>query len=348
MIIAGCTIVSSLMSAKLVEKLGTGKLTALSVGITCLALFGFSFSHSFLMIVLWAVPYGLGAGAVDAGLNNYVALHYESRHMSWLHCMWGIGASLGPYIMSYAISRTQGWQMGYRYIALIQLALTALLIFSLPLWKEKDGEEGSGASQPAGSPAHAMTFSDILHTPGAKEVMITFFCYCALEQTAGLWASSFLVLHFHVGTDMAAGFAGLFYIGITIGRAVNGFLTFRLSDTSLIRLGEGIILTGVLLLALPVSSSAASIGLIVIGLGCAPVYPSLIHATPYHFGAEKSQALMGVQMASAYVGSCLMPPLFGLLAQQIGTGLLPYYLLALLVVMGFTHEMLNRKAPHHT
>ena len=333
MIIAAGTIVSSLYSDRLTGRFGTGRVTAASVGLTCLALFGFSFSHTFGLLVLWAVPYGLGAGAVDASLNNYVALHYKSRHMSWLHCMWGIGASLGPSIMGYAIAKGQTWNTGYRWIGYIQLVLTAVLLLSLPLWHEK--AEDAGKTEMA---EKAFSLREILRIPGAEAVMITFFCYCALEQTAGLWASSYLALHWNVPAETAASFASMFYIGITIGRAVSGFLTFRLNDTALIRLGQGVIAIGGLMLAVPVSSKLACMGLIVIGLGCAPVYPSLLHSTPAHFGTERSQAVVGVQMASAYIGSCLMPPLFGFLARHVAIALFPFYLLAVLLLMVFMHE----------
>lgn len=344
MIIAAGTIVSSLQSDRLTKKLGTGRVTAISVGITCVALFGFSFSSAFIQLALWAIPYGLGAGAVDASLNNYVALHYKSRHMSWLHCMWGVGASVGPYVMGFAIGHGQGWPMGYRYIGFLQAALTVILIFSLPLWKERTGMNAALSGDPdkkeSADTGKALTLPEIIRIPGAKEVMVTFFCYCAIEQTAGLWAASYLVLHWNIDVKTAASFASMFFIGITIGRAVNGFLTFRLSDTALIRLGQLIILIGCLMLLIPISSAVALAGLIVIGLGCAPIYPSVIHSTPAHFGADKSQAVIGVQMASAYVGTCLMPPLFGLIANNISITLFPCYLIIILVLMIIMHERL--------
>ena len=330
------TIVSSLQSDRLTRALGTGKVTALSVALTAAALFGFSISGSFWMLCLWAVPYGLGAGSVDASLNNYVALHYASRHMSWLHCMWGVGASVGPAIMGAALAAGQGWHMGYRYISLLQIALTAVLLFSLPLWKGRaDAPNGVGEGRP-------MKLFEVLAIPGAKAVMLTFFCYCALEGTAGLWASSYLVLQRGVDAKTAAGFASLFYLGITAGRAASGFLTLRFNDTQMIRLGQGILLTGILALALPLGQGTALAGFALIGLGCAPIYPSIIHATPAHFGAERSQAVIGVQMACAYVGSCAMPPLFGLLATHITAALLPFYLLALALLMVAMHERLVR------
>ena len=332
MIISLGTIVSSLQSDRLTRKLGTGKVTAFSVACTAIALLGFSFAHSFWELCLWAIPYGLGAGSVDASLNNYVALHYKSRHMSWLHCMWGIGATVGPYIMGYALTGGAGWNGGFRYVAFLQMALTVILFISLPLWKgQYIRVERKGAK-----PGKALSLREIFQIPGAKEIMLCFFCYCGIEQTAGLWASSFLTLQKGISADTTASLASMFYLGITLGRAVCGFITFKLNDTQMIRLGQGIIAVGVLALLLPGPNFVAMAGLILIGLGCAPIYPCIIHSTPAHFGEEKSQAVIGVQMASAYVGSTFMPPLFGLIAEHIEIRLMPLFLIfftALLVIM---------------
>ena len=339
MIISFGTVISSLKSDYLTRKLGTGKVMAISVGMTAAALFGFSISHSFAWLCLWAIPYGLGAGSVDASLNNYVALHYESRHMSWLHCMWGVGATLGPYIMGAVLTIGRGWNLGYRYIAILQIVLTTVLIFSLPLWKGKKTESDNMPS----SGTAALSLREALKIPGAKETMLCFFCYCSLEQTTGLWAGSYLMLYKGVAPETAAGFAGLFFIGITLGRALSGFITMKLNDVQMIHLGQGIILLGVITMLLPLSNTFSLFGLILIGLGCAPVYPCLIHSTPAHFGAERSQAIIGMQMASAYVGTCLMPPLFGIIANNISVALLPVYLLAILLIMVWMHERMNRK-----
>ena len=340
MIIALGTVVSSLQSDRLTQKLGTGKVTALSVLMTAMALFGFATSHSFGMLCLWAIPYGLGAGSVDASLNNYVALHYESRHMSWLHCMWGIGASAGPYIMGYALTAGWGWNSGYHIIAVLQIVLTAILLCSLPLWKQRPAEVlQDGKVQPA----KALSVREVLQLAGAREILVCFFCYCALEQTTGLWASSYLTLHKGVSADTAATFASMFYLGLTVGRALSGFLTMKLNDVQMIRLGEVIIGIGVLVMLLPFGQSLSLAGLILIGLGCAPGYPCVIHSTPAHFGADKSQAIIGIQMACAYVGTCLMPPVFGLIANHITVALLPVYLLIILVLMVIMHELLCKK-----
>jgi len=337
LIIALGTVVSSLQSDRMTKWLGAGKVTAFSVAMTAVAIFGFSASDAYWQLCLWAIPYGLGAGSVDASLNNYVALHYASRHMSWLHCMWGLGASIGPYIMGAALTGGLRWNMGYSIIFMLQIILTVVLFFSLPLWK-KPGEETED-----GIPAKPLTLKEIVKIPGAKEVMLAFFCYCALEQTAILWGSSYLVMHRGMDEETAASLASLFLLGLTLGRGLNGFLTYKLSDANLIRLGQGVIALGVLIMLLPLGVVASFIGLMLCGLGCAPIYPCVIHSTPDHFGPEKSQAIIGVQMASAYVGICCMPPLFGIIANHISASLLPVYLGAILILMVVMCERLNRK-----
>ena len=336
LIIAIGTVISSLQSDRLTKWLGSGKVTAFSVAMTAVAIFGFSISDAYWQLCLWAIPYGLGAGSVDASLNNYVALHYASRHMSWLHCMWGLGASIGPYIMGAALTGGMSWNMGYTIIAVLQAILTAVLLLSLPLWKNRARDEEAAGREP-------LTMKQIVAIPGAKEVMIAFFCYCALEQTAILWGSSYLVIHRGMDEETAASLASLFLMGLTAGRALNGFLTYKINDTNLIRLGQSIIGLGILIMLLPLGNMASFLGLMLCGLGCAPVYPCIIHSTPAHFGEENSQALVGVQMASAYVGVCAMPPVFGLIANHISASLLPWYLGAILLVMVAMCERLNRK-----
>ncbi len=334
MIISAGTVASSLACARLVRALGTGRLTLLSTALTCASLFGFSVSRSVPMLCLMAIPYGLGAGAVDAALNNYVALRYASRHMSWLHCMWGVGAALGPRILRNALLRGH-WSAGYRTVGFLQLGIAAALFLSLPLWKQPETADGKAPGRP-------LSLREVAALPGAGAVMLCFFCYCGLEQTAGLWACSYLVTARGLTAAEAAGFGSLFFLGITAGRALNGFLTFRLRDEQLIRLGGGVLALGVALLLLP-GTAPAGAGLVVIGLGCAPIYPCVIHSTPAHFGADRSQAVIGVQMASAYVGTLAMPPLFGLLSARLGLGLFPVWLFLLLGVMLLAHERLCRR-----
>ncbi len=337
MIISAFTIVSSLCSERLNARFGTGGVTAGSVLLTAAALLGFSSCTRFWQLCLWAVPYGLGAGSVDAALNAYVSLHYESRHMSWLHCMWGVGASIGPVIMGQALAGGS-WQGGYRIISVLQFALTLILFFSLPLWKRtgkaKDGEDFT--------PAHR-SIPQLLRLPGVPQVLLCFFCYCALEATAGMWAASYCTLVRGIDANTAANWTSTFYLGITIGRGICGFLTMKITDQNMIRLGQGVIALGVLLVLLPAGQTVLFAGLVAIGLGCAPVYPCIIHETPANFGRSLSLAMTGIQMAFAYVGSCLMPPLFGLLAQYVSPALYPWYLGVLLVVMFVMAESLHRR-----
>ena len=341
-IIAFGTIISSLMSDRITLMLGSGKTTFVSILMTAAALLGFSFSTRFYMLCLFAIPYGLGAGSVDAALNNYVALHYSSKHMSWLHCMWGLGASIGPAIMSFALTGGQGWKRGYLYISIIQLVISFIVFISLPLWKKRidSGSEGS-----EGEKHKPLSLKQVLSIPGAMPIMITFFCYCAIEVVVTLWASSYLNLYRGIDAEIAAAWGSLFLVGITVGRAINGFISMKLSDTALIRIGQGIILLGIVMVILPFGNTLCLVGLVVAGLGCAPVYPCIIHSTPARFGADKSQAIIGVQMASAYTGTCLMPPLFGLIAEHIAIALFPVFVGALLILMITMHEILCRKNP---
>ena len=332
MTVALGTIVSSLLSDRLTWRFGAGKVTAFSVAMTACALFGFSISREYWMLILWAIPYGLGAGGVDASLNNYVALHYSSRHMSWLHCMWGVGASVGPYIMGWVLSGGNHWSGGYRIVGILQVILTAVLFLTLGLWKNRQTEAEN--TQP-------VPLKEIISIPGAKEILVTFFCYCGLEQTACLWASSYLTLSRGVERSTAAFFDSLFFLGMTIGRGVNGFLTVKFDDKTLIRMGAAVIGLGIGAMLLP--GRLALVGLLLVGLGCAPVYPCIIHSTPANFGPQRSQALIGVQMASAYVGTLLMPPIFGLIANHIGAWTMPLYLLAILALMAAMHEGMLRK-----
>ncbi len=339
MIIAVGTVASSLMSNRLSKHFSTGTITTASVGLTAFAVMGFSFVKSFPALCLLAVPYGLGAGSVDSALNNYVALNYKSRHMSWLHCMWGVGAITGPYAIGYSLSVGRGWSGGYRAVGILLCAFTVILAISTPLWKKNTSNEENEES----SKAEEITVLSSLKIKGVKETLISFFCYCALEQTAMLWASSYMVLHNKISEGQAAGYASMFFIGITAGRAINGFLTFKFGDVAMIRAGQAIILFGIALMLIPAGVYTTLAGLIIIGLGCAPIYPCVIHSTPQKFGKKYSQALIGLQMAGAYVGICLMPPFFGLIAQYISANMLPIYLLALLALMVLTHESVVKK-----
>ncbi len=336
MIISGGTIISGLMSERLTKKLGTKVVTTVSVLLTAVALFGFSTVSEFYQLCLWGIPYGLGAGAIDAALNNYVALHYSSRHMSWLHCFWGVGTIVSPYIMSMALNYAT-WSDGYRWVSFIQFGIVLILVISLPLWKingkktEVSGEE----SKPL------LGIRGALKIKGVPFLLTGFFAYCAAEATAMLWASSYLESVAELPKDEAAALGSLFFIGITAGRFLSGFISDRLGDNRMIRLGTGIAISGVVLIAIPTFVTAVA-GFVIIGLGCAPVYPCIIHSTPANFGAENSQGIIGIQMASAYVGSTFMPPLFGVIANGISLRLMPLFLafffVLLLVMIGQTEK----------
>ena len=356
MIICGGTILSSLNSEKLNRRFGTGKITAISVFLTAIALFGFSISHSFLMLCLFAIPYGLGAGSVDAALNHYVALHYSSRHMSWLHCMWGLGASVGPSIMGFVLQRGEPWNRGYLIVSIIQFILAIILFCSLSLWKKNPEELTENAASTAKQEApkqeapkqeapkqeapkqKALSLKEVFAIPGAKESLASFYGYCALEQTVGLWAGSFMVLALGMEEKLAASYVALFYFGITFGRFLSGFFTMKWKDEQMVLGGSAIVFFGIFLLFTPWSKALVLPALILIGLGCAPVYPSVIHSTPYNFGVEHSSALIGAQMASAYVGTLIMPPFFGVLGRSFSMKLFPYYSMFLLLFMVFTYR----------
>ena len=338
MIIAGGTIVASLLSDRLIRKMGTGLVTAASVFLTAAALFGFSISNSFLMLCIFALPYGFGAGAIDAALNNYVALNYSSKHMSWLHCFWGVGASISPYIMSFALSQNMGWRSGYRIVSIIQIVLTFVMFMALPLWKNKQTTEVEEVAKNA-----PITIKEKMKIRGIKEVMVAFCAYSAFEAMCCLWISTYLVECRSIESESAAAFASLFYLGITIGRFIIGFFADKLGDKILIRLGIGVILVGMLFVILPFNSYVpALIGFAIIGFGAAPVYPAFIHATPENFGRENSQAIIGMLMTSAYIGSTFMPPIFGFVAERTTVSIFPFWLLVLLLISLVISERLNK------
>lgn len=339
MIIAGGTIISGLMSERLTKKFGTRAVVAVSVALTAIALFGFSTVGQFWQMCLWGIPYGFGAGAIDAALNNYVALYYNSRHMSWLHCFWGVGTIVSPYIMSYALTHST-WSNGYRNVSYIQFGILAVILIAMPLWKINKDPAVTGEDKPL------LGLRGALKIKGVPTLLIGFYAYCAAETTTMLWASSYLEGTRGISKDKAAAFGSLFFIGITAGRFLSGFISDKLGDNRMIRLGTAIALFGVILIALPVGA-ASMVGFVIIGLGCAPVYPCIIHSTPANFGAENSQGIIGIQMASAYVGSTFMPPVFGLIANHVSLKLMPVYLafffILLLVMISKTEKLCHNK-----
>lgn len=333
MVISGGTILSSLASDAMTRRLSTRAVTVISVFLTAVALFGFSISTRFWMLIVFAVPYGLGAGAIDAALNNYVALHYASRHMSWLHCFWGVGTIVSPFVMSYGLTHA-GWEQGYRIIAFLQLGIGILLLATVRVWKIHDRAEETTSE--------SIGLRKALKITGVPVLLVGFFAYCAAEATTMYWASTYLVQVRGVSAEQAARFASLFYIGITVGRFLCGFITNRFGDRKMIVMGTCVLLCGVALLAVPVQT-AALVGFVVIGFGCAPIYPCVIHSTPDNFGAENSGAIIGIQMAAAYVGTTFIPPLFGLLGKLIDFRILPIYLAAFFGLMLLMLELTFRK-----
>ena len=350
MLISCCTILSSLKSESLRLRFGTGKITAFSVLLTAVAIFGFSISPSLSVMLFFAIPYGLGAGSVDAALNHYVAVHYSGRSMNWLHCMWGIGAALGPYILGFVLQRGESWRSGYLVLSMIQATLTIVLFLSLGLWgKEEKDEKIEEKKTP-------MSFRQILSITGAKECLVSFFLYCAIEQTLGLWSGSFMVYSLKIEAKLAASFVALFYFGITFGRFLAGILAAQWQDEALILGGCGILFLGLVLLfcSMVPSQEVKLFGmelrqilvicaLLLSGLGCAPIYPAIIHSTPRNFGAENTSALIGKQMAAAYIGSMSFPPFFGVLAKIFGTGLFPFFSTVLFFGMLFMYRNLLYK-----
>ena len=333
MVISGGTIVSSLFSDSLTRKCGARVVTAVSVLLTAVALLGFSFSGKFWMLIVFAIPYGLGAGAIDAALNNYVALHYKAKHMSWLHCFWGVGTIVSPFVMSYALA-TSTWHNGYRIVGFVQLGIAALLLLTLPVWKVNQNAAAE-TQKKIGLPA-------AVKIRGVPFLLIGFFAYCAAEATTMGWASTYFAEVKGVSADQAAQYASLFYIGITVSRFLSGFVSEKLGDRKLILTGTAILTCGILLLMSPAASGVTIAGFIVIGFGCGPIYPCIIHSTPYNFGAENSGAIIGIQMASAYVGSTFMPPLFGLLGNKISFSILPVYIFIFFLLMIVMTELTFR------
>ena len=341
MIICAGTIVSALLGERLSKVIGAGMFAALGAAITAASLYAFSFATEFWQLALFAVPYGLGAGGVDASLNNYVALHLKAWHMSWLHCMWGLGASIGPYVMGYALDGGRGWNFGYLSVAVLQSFITAILFLTLPVWKR---DAASSALKNDGNENKKfVSLSETIKVEGAIFCLISFFAYCSLEATVSLFVSSYEIARSGIAFDDAARFASIFVMGICGGRALNGFLTLKLGDRALIRGGLAICVLGIILLFCRGSTLLDAVAFVLLGLGCAPIYPCIIHMTPALFGKDKSQAAIGLQMASAYVGSCFAPPLFGLMANMLSVNLLPIFSAVLLLLIIIMHEMMVSK-----
>lgn len=339
MVITCGTIISSLLSGKLLNRFGTGKVTFFSCFMTAAALLGFSFSPSYIWLIFLALPLGLGAGAVDAGLNTFVAGHYKAHHMSWLHCFWGVGATLGPILMSGFISREDSWRKGYLCVAIIQFVLVVVLFFTLPLWKKaENGSENVSEEEETVYQGEKQSFFKL---KGVKFALLSFFFYCGIETTMGLWGSSYLVQVKGVSPSAAAGWISMFFVGITVGRLVSGFITMKVSNKNLIRLGQLICFIGIVVMLLPLPVFVSIAGFILVGLGCAPIYPCMLHETPVRFGKENAQSIMGYQMAFAYIGSTVLPPALGFIAGKTTIGILPVFAVCYCIMMFVGSEKIN-------
>lgn len=338
MVISGGTIVSSFLSGRVIKRFGTGKVTMISVAMTAIALFGFSFAPSFVWLCVAAIPLGLGAGSVDAALNSFVALHYKANHMSWLHCFWGVGATLGPIILSLFIAKENGWKKGYFTISIIQFCLVIVLFLTLPLWKKVKSRNETEEEKEEDI---VVEKQNVYHIRGVKLALVSFVLYCATETTTGLWGSSYLVNHKGLSADRAALWISFFYAGITFARFLTGFLTMRFHNRILIRVGQIVCAIGTVFLILPLPTYFGVVGFILIGMGCAPIYPCMLHETPKRFGKGASQSIMGIQMAFAYMGSSFMPPILGFLVMKTNIVIFPYFLLVCALVMLLASEKLN-------
>lgn len=344
MVTAGGTIVASFFGGSLIQRLGTGNLTRVSVAMTALALLGISQVPSFGWLILWAIPLGLGGGAVDAALNHFVATHYKAHHMNWLHCFWGVGAMTGPLIMARFIAVGSVWRGGYLTVGLIQASLLAILLVSIRLWREM--EQGATLPQAAGADGSAATGSrglgGVLRLPGIYPVLIAYLLYTGIELTVGLWGSSFLAKARALGPVEAAFGTSVFFGSLTLGRMVSGFLSMRMSEAALVRSGLLTIVAGGVVMLAFAAPAMAIFSLALVGLGCAPIYPAMLHQTPRRFGPEWAPTLMGIQMAVAYTGATFLPPLFGWITAGQAMGLLPIVVLIYAAVMLVSTELANR------
>jgi fucose permease len=323
MIFMGCTVISSAFSGAIIKRLETSTITIISILMIAVALLGSSKSHGLFPLCVFAVPLGLGTGCADAVLNNYVAINFKAKHMNWLHCSWGIGAAAGPMILSYGISHSGSWRSGYLVISIIQFCLAAaMLIFARPLWKAHEGI----AARTADAGRTSQKIGRLFQLRGIKHALLAAFCYCAMQMTIGFWGSSYLVVAKNFTPETAAKLLSVFFLGLTFGRLLSGFLSIKLHDRQMIWLGSAVFACGAMSLLLPSGTVLYTASFLIMGLGCAPLYPCLLHATPDIFGKEPSQAVIGMQIAGAYIGAAVIPPVFGAAAPGIGFGFFLYFL----------------------
>ncbi|MDL2206654.1 MFS transporter [Eubacteriales bacterium OttesenSCG-928-N13] len=337
-----CTVFSSVASGRAIHRWGAGKVTVASVALTVIALFGFSFSQHYALLILLAIPQGLGAGAIDAALSNYVALHFKAKHMNWLHCFWGVGAMTGPLVLSRFLAQDGNWRGGYQAIGGIQTALLFVLILALPLFKAHAKQIREAREE---QPQTPISNRAALRIRGVKPAILSMLCYNGMEAATGLWAATYLTTAKGLPDEMAAAFAAAYFLGITLGRIASGFLSEKYAGKTMIRIGAIVCGCGLIVLALPAQNLLPAAGLLLFGIGCAPVYPSIVHDTPSRFGENASQSVVGLELAGAYVGSTLIPLAVGYLAGAFGNAWIPALLAAFLICMAIACERMNRAAP---
>ncbi len=339
-----CTILSSIFSSRVINKFGTRNVVVLSTLLTVLGLLGYYLSNSFWLLIISAIPLGIGAGAIDSALNNYVAIHYKRVHMNFLHCFYGIGVTLSPYIISMALSEDNNWKKGYLIAFFIQLGICLILVLSMPLWNKVENKNISSSFNTVSIPFFKMIRTPIIVTAG-----LIFFFYCGVELTTGHWSASFLVNAKNINPDQAAALVGLFYGGLALGRFVSGLVSSKLSSFKLVFTGELILLIASILFILPFSGYIyVGVALFLVGFGCGPIFPNMAAITPTYYGEKYSQSIMGIQMSLAYTSAITISPLFGIIGEKISFNIFPYYLLVLtiiLVSLTFTIRILykNRK-----
>lgn len=334
MVVSAGTVVSSLMSGKIINRFGTGRVMLVSVLMTALALLGFSIAPGYVWLFVFAIPLGLGGGAVDSGLNDFVARHFAARHMNWLHCFWGLGASVGPIILSGALNTEGGWRLGYTIIGCLQMLLVLALLLSQKTWRKVEKKDAEDMAAKTGGKKR--------RPKGVALGLMSFFFYCGAESCMFLWTASFLVGSRGATAEQAAGWASLFLIGMTIGRLVSGLVADRIGGKNMIRIGQVGCAIGIALMFVP-NMYVAAAALFVLGVGCAPIYPMTIHETPRRFGEENSANMVGLQMACAYTGSTLVPPVLGMICGAMGTIALPVLQVIFLIAQVYCSETLNRR-----
>ena len=339
MLTSTCTVISGLLSARLISRFGTARVTAVSVLLTAGALLGLAASGSFWVTAALCVPLGLGGGAIDSGLNNFVALHYKARHMNWLHCFWGIGATAGPILIAALLDTTGQWRTGYAAMGVVQMALALVMVLSMPLWKKVNEQEGAVHDEDI----VPMKLRDVVRLPLAFPVFATLLAYCGGESVMTVWGASFLVEARSISPQTAASWVSLYFLGITGGRFLSGVVSSRLRTEQMIRLGVLCSLAGAALLLVPLWDVLLPVGFFVVGLGFAPIFPSMLHQTPRVFGPKASQSVMGTQMAFAYIGATLTPPLSGAIAHATGLWIMPVILTLLIAIMLAASQYIQRR-----